>query len=76
MWSTSALSGLAAGIELSPRPDAMGARGYEVMVDCFNHGLMIRITGDIIALSPPLIVAEAQIGEMAAIGADAIKRVA
>ena len=68
--------GLVAGIELSPRPDAAGARAYDVMVDCFNNGLMVRITGDTIALSPPLIVSEAQIDEMTAILAAAIKRVA
>jgi beta-alanine--pyruvate transaminase len=68
--------GLVAGIELSSRPDAAGARAYDVMVDCFNNGLMIRITGDTIALSPPLIVSEAQIDEMTAILTAAIKRVA
>jgi beta-alanine--pyruvate transaminase len=68
--------GLVAGIELSPRGGAIGARGYEVMVDCFNHGLMIRITADTIALSPPLIVTEGQIEEMAAILTEAVKRVA
>jgi beta-alanine--pyruvate transaminase len=68
--------GLVAGIELAARSDAVGSRGYEVMVDCFNHGLMIRITNDTIALSPPLIVKSEQIGEMAGIVADAIKRVA
>jgi beta-alanine--pyruvate transaminase len=68
--------GLVVGIELSSRPDAVGSRGYEVMVDCFNRGLMIRITADTIALSPPLIVKPEQIDEMAGIVADAIKRVA
>jgi beta-alanine--pyruvate transaminase len=68
--------GLVAGIELAARPDAVGARGYEAMVDCFNRGLMIRITADTIALSPPLIVTEAQIDEMAGIVTEAIKRVA
>ncbi|MGE5156635.1 MAG: aspartate aminotransferase family protein [Gemmatimonas sp.] len=68
--------GLVAGVELSPRPDAVGARAYEVMVDCFNNGLMLRVTGDTLALSPPLIVTEAQVEEMAAILAAAIKRVA
>jgi beta-alanine--pyruvate transaminase len=46
------------------------------MVDCFNRGAMIRITGDTIALSPPLIVTEGQIDELAAILSEAIKRVA
>ena len=53
--------GLLAGIELSSRDGAPGARGYDVFVDCFEKGLLIRITGDIIALSPPLIISTAEI---------------
>jgi beta-alanine--pyruvate transaminase len=68
--------GLLAGIELSPRPDAAGARGYEVMVDCFNNGLVLRVTGDTLALSPPLILEPAQIDEMVTILGNALKRVA
>jgi beta-alanine--pyruvate transaminase len=68
--------GLLAGIELSPRPDAAGARGYDVMVDCFNNGLVLRVTGDTLALSPPLIVEPAQIDEMVTILGNALKRVA
>jgi beta-alanine--pyruvate transaminase len=56
--------GLVAGIELSPRPDAAGQRGYAAFVDCFARGLLVRVTGDIIALSPPLIVSHAQIDTM------------
>jgi beta-alanine--pyruvate transaminase len=68
--------GLVAGIELSPRPDAAGARAYDVMVDCFNRGLGVRVTGDIIALSPPLIVERSQIDDMVMMLGDALKRVA
>ena len=68
--------GLLAGIELSPRPDASGARGYDVMVDCFNNGLVLRVTGDTLALSPPLIVEPTQIDEMVTILGNALKRVA
>jgi len=53
--------GLLAGIELSPRDGAPGARAYDVFVECFEKGLLIRTTGDIIALSPPLIVSPAEI---------------
>jgi beta-alanine--pyruvate transaminase len=57
--------GLTAGIDLAARPGAAGARGYEAMNRAFHdEGLMIRITGDTIALCPPLIVREAQIAEM------------
>src|SRR5450432_3110916 len=68
--------GLVAGIELSSRPDAAGARGYHVMVDCFNHGLVLRNSGDALALSPPLIVERTQIDEMVMILGAALKRVA
>jgi beta-alanine--pyruvate transaminase len=68
--------GLVAGIELQSRPDAPGARAYEVFVDCFERGLLIRVTGDIIALSPPLIAEPDHIAEMTRILADAIDRVA
>jgi beta-alanine--pyruvate transaminase len=68
--------GLLAGVELAPRPNAPGARAYEVMVDCFNRGLVARVTGDIIAMSPPLIVERGQIDEMVNILGDAIKRTA
>jgi len=56
--------GLVAGIELSPRPDAPGARGFEVFQRAFDRGLLIRVTGDTIALSPPLIITEEQISEL------------
>jgi beta-alanine--pyruvate transaminase len=68
--------GLIAGIELESRPDAPGKRAYDVFVDCFQRGLLIRVTGDIIALSPPLIIAPGQIGEMAEVLGAAIDRAA
>jgi len=68
--------GLVAGIELRPRPDAAGARAYEAFVDCFNRGLLIRVTGDIIALSPPLIVERSHIDTIVAQLRDALSRLA
>lgn len=56
--------GLVAGIELTPRPGAAGARGYETFVKCFERGVLVRCTADILAISPPLIVDEAQIDEI------------
>jgi beta-alanine--pyruvate transaminase len=66
--------GIIAGIELASRTDAPGARAYDVFVDCFERGLLIRITGDIIALSPPLIVERKHIDSMISILGDALKR--
>ena len=47
-----------------PRAPAPGARASEVFQKCFDSGLMVRYTGDIIAVSPPLIIDEAQIGQI------------
>jgi len=49
--------GLIGAIELAPRPGAPGTRAYEVFTRCFHEqNLLIRVTGDVIALSPPLIL--------------------
>jgi beta-alanine--pyruvate transaminase len=56
--------GLVAGIELEPRPGKPGTRAFDVFVDCFERGLLIRVTADIIALSPPLIVEKTHIEQM------------
>ncbi len=68
--------GLVGAIELSSREGAPGARAYDVFVDCFKKGLLIRVTGDVIALSPPLIVEKEQIDTIVSIIGDAIKRAA
>ena len=68
--------GLMGAVELAPRKDAAGARGYDVMVDCFNRGLYLRQTGDAFAMSPPLIVERSHIDDIVSILGDAIKRVA
>lgn len=65
--------GLVAGIELAPRAQAVGTRAYDVFTTCFERGLLIRVTGDVIALSPPLIVEPEHIETMVSILADAIK---
>ena len=66
--------GLMAAIELDPREVAPTRRGYEVFVDCFENGLLTRLTGDTIALSPPLIVEEKHIDELVQILSNALKR--
>ncbi len=53
--------GLIGGIELEPRPGAATARAQEVFDRCWDKGLMIRVTGDIVAMSPPLIVEKTHI---------------
>lgn len=56
--------GMVAAIELAPRPDAPGARATEVFHRAFDEGALIRVTGDVIALSPPLIISREQIDEL------------
>ena len=57
--------GLTAGIDLAGKPDAVGKRGMEALeLGFFEHDVMFRAVGDTLALSPPLIMSESQIGEM------------
>ncbi|HUN90914.1 MAG TPA: aspartate aminotransferase family protein [Burkholderiaceae bacterium] len=56
--------GLVAGIELEPRAAAPGRRAFEAHVKCFEAGALVRNTGDIIALSPPLIIEKPQIDRL------------
>jgi len=53
--------GLIAAIELAPREGAVGARGFEVHLKAWERGAYMRVTGDIIALAPPLIIEKPQI---------------
>ena len=56
--------GLIGGIELEPRPGAPTKRAMEAFHRAFDEGLLIRVTGDIIALSPPLILEKSHIDEI------------
>lgn len=56
--------GLIGGIELEPRPGAPTKRAMEIFHRAFDDGLLIRVTGDIIALSPPLILGKTHIDEI------------
>lgn len=68
--------GLVGGIELAPRAGAPGKRAFEVFLDCYAQGVMLRTTGDIIALSPPLIVEREHIERIGAAIRSALQRVA
>lgn len=68
--------GMVGAIELEPRPGKPGARGYEALVGCFDKGLLVRVTGDIIAISPPLIADKKDLDDIGSILADVIKRIA
>jgi len=50
--------GLIGAVQLESRQGAVGARGAEVFNKCFEAGVLVRVTGDIVALSPPFIAEE------------------
>ena len=56
--------GLMAGIELAPRAGAIGQRGTEATLACFEAGMLVRQTGDTIAIAPPFIVEQAQLDQI------------
>ncbi|MEA3176315.1 MAG: beta-alanine--pyruvate transaminase [Gammaproteobacteria bacterium] len=56
--------GLIGAVELEPRTGKPAARGFEVFLKCFERGVMVRQTGDTIAMSPPLIIEQKQIERM------------
>jgi beta-alanine--pyruvate transaminase len=66
--------GLVCGIELEGIPGKPGARAFDVFQKCFwEKNVMIRITGDILALSPPLIIEKSQIDQLFGSIADILK---
>ena len=56
--------GLVGAIELASRAGAPGARAFETYLKCWEKGVMIRQTGDILAFAPALIIEEAQVDEI------------
>lgn len=68
--------GIVAGIELAPIPGKPTARAFDIFLKCYERGLLIRTTGDIIALSPPLMLEKHHIDEMFGILTDVLKEAA
>lgn len=68
--------GLVGGIELAPIAGEPGKRAFSVFLDCWEKGLLIRTTGDTIALSPPLIIENKHIDQIIGTLSDALKRAA
>ena len=68
--------GLVGGIELAPILGEPTRRAYGVFLDLYERGLLVRTTGDIIALSPPLIIERAQIDQIVDMIRAALRRAA
>jgi beta-alanine--pyruvate transaminase len=56
--------GLVGAVELAPRAGAAGARGFDAYLRCFEKGVLVRQTGDIIAIAPALIIEDAQVDQI------------
>lgn len=89
LWQASALAlrgqgavvdvrtiGLLCAVELQPRPGAAGARGSEVAHWCFEHGVLVRGSGDTIVISPPLVISPQEIAQVFDTLASAVNHVA
>jgi len=67
--------GMVAGIELEPRPGKPGERAFKTFLKCYENGVLIRTTGDIIALSPPFIISKQQVDELMGTLGNALREV-
>lgn len=65
--------GLTACVELAPIAGKVGTRGFDVFLKCFENGVLLRAAGDIVPISPPLIIEKEQIDQIVNMLADAIK---
>ena len=65
--------GLIGAIEFEPRAGKPGTRAYDVFTKCFERGVLVRAAGDTIAVSPPLIVEEAQLERIFDVLGEAIR---
>lgn len=69
--------GLMGAVELAPRPGGKpGQRAFHVFTRALDKGVLVRVTGETIALSPPLIIDKAEIDRIVAVLSQAINEVA
>ncbi len=68
--------GLIGAVELASIDGQPGKRAFDAFIRAFEAGILIRVTGDIIAMSPPLIISKAQIDQLIGTLADVLKAAA
>jgi beta-alanine--pyruvate transaminase len=66
--------GLAAAVELAPIPGLPGKRAYDIFLDCYHRGALVRPAGDVLVIAPPFIVEKSHIDTLVNTLADAVKR--
>lgn len=68
--------GLIGAVELEPIAGEPTKRAYDAFLRAYEKGVLIRTTGDIIAMSPPFIISRDQIDHLIGILADVLKSLA
>lgn len=66
--------GLAGAVELSPVPGLPGKRAFDVFMDCYRHGVLVRPAGENVVVCPAFTATPAQIDQIVAVLAAAIRR--
>jgi beta-alanine--pyruvate transaminase len=68
--------GLAGAVELTGIAGAPGKRVYDIFLDCYHQGVLVRPAAENIVLCPPYIVSKEQIEQMVGTVAVSIKKYA
>jgi beta-alanine--pyruvate transaminase len=66
--------GLAAAVEFAPIAGSPGKRAFDIFIDCFKNGALVRPAGDVVVIAPPYIVERSHIDQLVNTLADSIKR--
>jgi beta-alanine--pyruvate transaminase len=66
--------GLAAAVELAPIAGSPGKRAYDIFLDCFANGALVRPAGDVLVIAPPYIVEKSHIDKLVNTLADSIRK--
>ena len=65
--------GLAAAVELAPIAGAPGKRAFDIFMDCYKKGALVRAAGDVLVIAPPFIVEKSHIDTLVNTLADSIR---
>ncbi len=68
--------GLVGGVELESIPGLPGKRAFDIFLECWQRGVLIRTTGDTIAFSPPLIIEKQHVDQLVGTLADVLRTAA
>jgi beta-alanine--pyruvate transaminase len=61
-------------VELAPMAGSPGKRAFDIYVDCFHNGALVRPAGDVLVIAPPYIVETAHVDKLVNTLADSIRK--